>query len=81
MALAGEMLKKSHYIVLMVVVLAVLALLQLPSGAMGKFKLAISGLLLPLFGLSTSAHELVGKTKEELVPRSELLRRTRPTPP
>jgi rod shape-determining protein MreC len=70
----GEMLKKSHYIILTFVVLLTLALLQLPGGTMGKFKLAISGLFLPLFGLSNSAHQWLGEAKESLVPRSELLR-------
>jgi rod shape-determining protein MreC len=68
------MLKKSHYIILVVVVLLVVAMLQLPGGAMGKLKLAISGLFLPLFGLSNSAHEWLGQAREGLVPRRELLR-------
>jgi rod shape-determining protein MreC len=56
------------------VVLLVLALLQLPGGTMGKLKLAISGLFLPLFGLSSSTHQWLGEAKEGLVPRRELLR-------
>jgi rod shape-determining protein MreC len=68
------MLKKSHYIILIFVVLLVLVLLQLPGGTMGKFKLAISGLFLPLFGLSNSTHQWLGEAKEGLVPRRELLR-------
>jgi len=68
------MLKKSHYIILIFVVLLVLVLLQLPGGTMGKLKLAISGLFLPLFGLSSSTHEWLGQAKEGLVPRRELLR-------
>jgi len=58
------MLKKSHYIILIFVVLAVLVLLQLPGGTIGKLKLAISGLFLPLFGLSSSTHEWLGHAKE-----------------
>jgi rod shape-determining protein MreC len=68
------MLKKSHYIILIFVVLLVLVLLQLPGGSMGKLKLAISGLFLPLFGLSNSTHQWLGEAKEGLVPRRELLR-------
>ena len=54
------MLKKSHYIILLVVVLLVLALLQLPGGTMGKLKLAISGLFLALFGLAGSSARVAG---------------------
>jgi rod shape-determining protein MreC len=68
------MLKKSHYIVLLFVVLLVLLLLQLPGGTVGKLKLAISGLFLPLFGFSNSAHQWLGQAKQGLVPRRELLR-------
>ncbi len=68
------MLKKSHYIILLVVVVLALALLKLPGETMGKLKLAISGLFLPLFGLSGSAHELLGEAREGLTPKRELQR-------
>ena len=68
------MLKKSHYIFLVCVVLLVWALLELPGGTAGKLKLAISGLFLPLFGLSNSTHEWLGEATDGLVPRRELLR-------
>jgi rod shape-determining protein MreC len=68
------MLKKSHYIVLLLVVLLVLLLLQLPGAPMGKLKLAISGLFLPLFGLSNSTHQWFGQTLQGLLPRRELQR-------
>ena len=68
------MLKKSHYIFLVCVVVLVLALLQLPVGPMGKLKLAISGLFLPLFGLSNSTHEWLGVATGGLTPKTELLR-------
>ncbi|HEY3864408.1 MAG TPA: rod shape-determining protein MreC [Verrucomicrobiae bacterium] len=68
------MLKKSHYITLVIVVLLALALLQLPGGAAGKLKLAISGLFLPLFGLSSSTHEWLGQAGQTLAPRRDLLR-------
>jgi len=67
------MLKKSHYIFLVCVVLLVLAMLQLPGGTMSKFKLAISGLFLPLFGLSNSTHELVGEATGTAISKRELL--------
>jgi rod shape-determining protein MreC len=70
----GEMLRKSHYIILIVVVLVVLAFLKLPGDTMGKFKLAISGLFVPLFGLSASTHELAGDAREALTPKHELVR-------
>jgi rod shape-determining protein MreC len=68
------MLKKSHYIFLVCVVLLVLALLQWPGGAVSKLKLAISGLFLPLFGLSNSTHEWLGQASEGAVSKRELLR-------
>jgi len=68
------MLKKSHYIILFFVVLLVVLLLQLPGAPMGKLKLAISGLFLPLFGLSNSTHQWLGQARQALVPRRELQR-------
>jgi rod shape-determining protein MreC len=68
------MLKKPQYIVLLVVILVVLVLLKLPGETMGKVKLAISGLFLPLFGLAGSTHEVIGEASDGLTPRSELLR-------
>jgi rod shape-determining protein MreC len=68
------MLKKSHYIILLIVVLAALALLKLPGETVGKFKLAVSGLFLPLFGLTASSHQLWNDAKGNLTPRGELLR-------
>jgi rod shape-determining protein MreC len=68
------MLKKPQYIVLIIVVLVVLVLLKLPGEKMGKVRLAISGLFLPLFGLAGSTHEVIGEATEELTPKRELLR-------
>jgi rod shape-determining protein MreC len=70
----GEMLKKSHYIILLVVVVLAVALLKLPVEPMGKLKLALSGLFLPLFGLSSSAHGLIEESRDGLTPRRELQR-------
>jgi rod shape-determining protein MreC len=75
------MLKKPHYIILVLVVLLVIVLLKLPSETMGKVKLAISGLFLPLFGLTGSVHQLTNRatesvtTKEQLARQNEYLRR------
>jgi rod shape-determining protein MreC len=68
------MLKKPQYIILVVVVLVVLVLLKLPGETMGKVKLAISGLFLPLFGLAGSTHEVIGEAKDGLTSKRELLR-------
>jgi len=70
----GEVLKKPHYIALILVILVVVVLFKLPSQTVAKFKLAISGLFLPLFGLAGSTHELANKTSNALTSRRELLR-------
>jgi len=69
------MLKKPHYIILVLVVLLVIVLLKLPSETMGKVKLAISGLFLPLFGLTGSVHELTSRAEETVVSKGQLERR------
>jgi rod shape-determining protein MreC len=66
------MLKKPHYIILVLVVLLVLVLLKLPSETAGRVKLAISGLFLPLFGLTGSVHQLSGPGKETLEAKGPL---------
>jgi rod shape-determining protein MreC len=68
------MLKKRHYIILVLVVLLVIVLLKLPSETVGRVKLAISGLFLPLFGLTGSMHEFTNRTKENLVSKEQLTR-------
>ncbi len=70
----GEMLKKSHYIILFLVAVLAVALLKLPGEPIGKLKLALSGLFLPLFGLSSSTHGLIEETSDGLTPRRELQR-------
>jgi rod shape-determining protein MreC len=72
--LAGEMSKKSQYIILALVILLVVVLLNLPNPTAGKLKLAISGLFLPLFGLAASTHEVATKVGESMTSRDELLR-------
>jgi rod shape-determining protein MreC len=68
------MLKKPHYIILVLVVLLVIVLLKLPGETMGRVKLAISGLFLPLFGLAGSAHEVAGHAGETLMSKTQLAR-------
>jgi rod shape-determining protein MreC len=68
------MFRRQHYIALILVVLVAVAFLRMPSQTASKFKLAISGLFLPLFGLATSSHDLLDKTANVLLPRNELLR-------
>lgn len=68
------MLRKPHYIVLALVVLLVFVLLKLPSETAGKCKLAISGLFLPLFGLTGSVHELTSRESESVVSKAQLAR-------
>ena len=68
------MLKKSHYIILIFVVLLVVALLRLPGGTMGKLKLAISGPFVAFFGAAGATRELTAHAKEALTPRKELQR-------
>jgi rod shape-determining protein MreC len=66
------MLNKRHYIILVLVVLLVVVLLKLPSQTIGRFKLAISGLFLPLFGLSGSAHALTQEARVTLISKRQL---------
>jgi rod shape-determining protein MreC len=70
----GEILKKPHYIVLVLVVLLVIVLLKLPNETAGKVKLAISGLFLPLFGLTGSVHQMSGEGKETVAAKGVLVR-------
>src|SRR5258708_3956567 len=69
------MLRRPHYIILGVIILVTLVVLKLPSGTAARLKLAISGLFLPLYGLSGSAHQLSEKAGNALTPRPELVRK------
>jgi rod shape-determining protein MreC len=68
------MLKRQHYTVLALVVLATLILLNLRNQTTAHLKLGIGGLFFPLFGLAGSAQQLAGKVTDALLPRSELLK-------
>jgi rod shape-determining protein MreC len=68
----GEMLKRQQYIILVSVVLLVIVLFKLPSQTVEKFKLAIGGLFLPLFGFAAATHELQGASRNVLVSKRQL---------
>jgi rod shape-determining protein MreC len=55
-------------------ILLTLVLMKLPGRTAAQLKLAISGLFLPLFGLSASAQELANQASLALVPRADLIR-------
>lgn len=67
------MLKRPHYIVLGLVILLALVVLNLPSRAATRLKLALGGLFLPLFGLAGSTQQLSEKAINLAVPRRHLL--------
>lgn len=68
------MLRRSHYIVLGLVVLLALILLNLPSRTSARLKLSIGSVFLPLFGLANSTQQTAGKVGDALLPRSQLFR-------
>ncbi|MBA4148895.1 MAG: rod shape-determining protein MreC [Verrucomicrobia bacterium] len=68
------MLRKPHYLALVLVVLLVLIVFNLPSQTVAKFKLAIGGLFVPLFGLSGSVQKTADRAGNTVLPRSEILR-------
>ncbi len=67
------MLKRPHYIALGVVLFLVLSVLNLPNRTATQFKLALSSLFLPLFGLAGSIHALSEQAGNSLAPRRALL--------
>jgi rod shape-determining protein MreC len=68
------MIKRPHYIALILVVFLALILLNLPTATAARIKLAMGSLFLPLFGLANSAHQVARQAGERLVSRRELLR-------
>lgn len=66
------MLRKPHYTILVLVVLLVIVLLRMPSPTMGRVKLAISGLFLPLFGLTGSIHQVTASAGQTVVSKKQL---------
>jgi rod shape-determining protein MreC len=67
------MLKRPHYMALGFVGLLTLILLNLPHHTANQIKLAIGSFYLPLFGLSKSSQQVMGKTSDAMTPRSQLL--------
>lgn len=67
-------LNRQHFIPLSVVILLTVATAKLPPRMAAQAKIALSGLFLPLFGLTASAQELGDKAAEILTPRAELVR-------
>lgn len=68
------MFKRPSTIALVVVLLLVLILFKLPTEAGSRLKSAISGLFIPLFGLSASARQTLEKAGNAVTTRSELIR-------
>lgn len=68
------MLKKPQYLALAIVAAVVLIILNLPTQTMSRWKLAISGVFLPLFGLAGSSQQLLQKTGNNLLPRTVLVK-------
>jgi rod shape-determining protein MreC len=68
------MLRRPHYIALVLIVLLTLVTLNLPGHVTARLKQGIGGLFLPLFGLANSAQQAAGAADDTLVPRRELLK-------
>lgn len=66
------MLKKPQYIALALVAVVALIIFNLPAETMSRFKLAISGIFLPLFGLAGSSQQVLQKTGNTILPRNVL---------
>lgn len=54
-------------------ILLTLLVLNLPDRVLSHFKVAVSGLFMPLFGLAGSAQDLAQKAGQAVLPRSQLL--------
>jgi len=69
------MLRKPHFVLLLVVSLAVLILLALPASVRSKLRLTAGGLFLPLFGLAGTAQAVGERAGAALTPRSVMASR------
>jgi rod shape-determining protein MreC len=65
---------RQPYIPLGFVIVFSLLMLKLPGRTSAQLKLAVSGLFLPLFGLSASAEHLAAQASQAVVPRAQLNR-------
>lgn len=68
------MLRKPQYIALGIVALVGLIFLSLPESASSRVKLALTGLFLPLFGLTESTQSAARRAGNAVVPREDLVR-------
>src|SRR5664280_3046004 len=68
------MIRRPHYLALILVVFLALVLLNVPGHAVMRLKLAIGSVFVPLLGLWNSSHQLAGEASERLLPRSKLLK-------
>jgi len=66
------MLTKKHTTAMAVIGLTALTVLVLPDSLTRGIRAGISNLFLPLFGLTSAAHETAGNAAERLLPRSVL---------
>ena len=71
------MFKRSHYIALALVGLLTLIVLNLPHHTANQIKLAFGSLFLPLFGFSRTSQEMLARTADATLSRSELLDQNR----
>ena len=71
------MLRKPHFLVLVLVSLVVLVLLALPASTRSKVRLAFGSLFLPLFGLAGTAQAVSERATAAVTPRSTLAARIR----
>jgi len=68
------MLRKSQYIALGFVALVGLIFLSLPESTTNRVKLALTGVFLPLFGLTEATQSAARRTGNAIVPREDLVR-------
>jgi len=68
------MFKRPYYIALALVALLTLLVLNLPESTAARLKLAVGGLFLPLFGVTSGVQHAAAKTGDVLLPKSELIR-------
>lgn len=66
------MLKKKHFVGIMVTALVSLVILALPTRLSLQIRSAVSNIFLPLFGLSTAAHSAGEELSIKLMPRGRL---------
>jgi rod shape-determining protein MreC len=67
------MLRRPHYIGFLLVLLAGVVLLNLPGPTAARLKMGISGIFLPLFGLSSSAAKIADNAGSRLIPKGTLI--------